>query len=129
MSPAGPLNGHQLAPAGDDRRADDTGNGEWSRGAAWVLQAVAVAVGLVILAPILLSSQDLYAWANARRGLNLPPQWALLVPVALDLAAAACIGMTIVAAWRRDRPGIFGLLVWVFAATSAYAQYSHGLAE
>jgi hypothetical protein len=37
--------------------------------------------------------------------------------------------MTLVAAWRRDRPGVFGLLVWVFALVSAYAQYTHGIAE
>ena len=95
----------------------------------WVRIGVAIALGGVILAPIALSSQDLYAWAAAPRGLALPGQWPLLVPIALDLAAAACIGMTIVAVWRRDRPGIFGVLVWVFALTSAYAQYTHGLAE
>ena len=98
-------------------------------GAVRVLKAVAAALGVVILAPIALSSQDLYAWAAAPRGLNLAFPWPLLVPVALDLAAAACIGMTIVAAWRRDRPGVFGILVWVFALTSAYAQYTHGIAE
>lgn len=95
----------------------------------WVRIGVAVALGGVILAPIALSSQDLYAWAAAPRGLALPGLWPLLVPIALDLAAAACIGMTIVAVWRRDRPGIFGVLVWVFALTSAYAQYTHGMAE
>lgn len=94
-----------------------------------VLSGVAVALGAVILAPIGLSSQDLYAWATAPRGLGLEGLWPFLVPVALDLAAASCIGMTIVAAWRRDRPGVFGLLVWVFALTSAYAQYTHGKVE
>jgi hypothetical protein len=99
------------------------------RGPARVLQAVATALGAVIAAPIALSSQDLYRWAAAPRGLGLTWPWPLFVPIALDLAAAACIGMTVVAAWRRDRPGVFGLLVWVFAATSAYAQYEHGIAE
>jgi hypothetical protein len=99
-----------------------------------ILVAVAVALGLVILAPLALSSRDLYDWAAAPTGLNLNDYdpigwWPALPPVALDLAAAACIGMTIISAWRRERPGIFGLLVWVFALTSAYAQYNHGDAQ
>lgn len=90
-----------------------------------LLGAISVALGLVILAPVLLSSQDLYAWG--RTGLGLDRGWAVLVPIALDCAAVVCIGMTIVATWRRERPGIFELLVWVFAGTSAYAQYTHGI--
>jgi hypothetical protein len=90
-----------------------------------LLGAVSCALALVILAPVLLSSQDLYAWGRA--GLGLPAGWAWLVPVALDAAASVCIGLTIAAAWRRERPGLFGLLVWVFAGTSAWAQYRHGL--
>lgn len=95
-----------------------------------LLTAVAVCLGLIILAPILLSGQDLYSWARAPRGLNLSPGFAALVPVALDIAAAACIGMVIIGAvWRRERPGVFGLLVWVFAGVSAWAQYRHGIVE
>lgn len=86
---------------------------------------VSVALALVIMAPVLLSSQDLYTWG--RTGLGLSPGWAWLVPVALDCAAMVCIGMTIVAAWRRERPGVFELLVWVFAGSSAYAQYRNGM--
>jgi hypothetical protein len=96
-----------------------------------ILVAVATALGLVILAPVALSTRDLYDWAASPTGLNLgsfDPTgfWPLLPPVALDLAASSCIGMTIICAWRRERPGVFGLLVWVFALTSAYAQYNHG---
>jgi hypothetical protein len=95
-----------------------------------VLCVVAVLLGVVLLAPITLSSQDLYAWAAAPRGLGLPPPvWPLLVPASLDVAAATCIAMTVVATWRRDRPGVFAALVWVFACASVYAQYTHGLAE
>jgi hypothetical protein len=95
-----------------------------------VLCVVAVLLAVVLLAPITLSSQDLYAWASAPRGLGLPPPvWPLLVPVSLDVAAATCIAMTVVATWRRDRPGVFAALVWVFACASVYAQYTHGLAE
>jgi hypothetical protein len=93
------------------------------------LIAVAVCLGLVILAPIALSGQDLYDWANSPKGLALDPWFAGMVPVALDLAAAACIGMVIVGTiWRRERPGAFGALVWVFAGLSAWAQYRHGVA-
>jgi hypothetical protein len=90
-----------------------------------LLIGVSITLGLVILAPVMLSSQDLYSWG--RDGLGLAPGWAAFVPVALDAAAAACIGMTIVSSFRRERPGVFELLVWVFAGTSAYAQYTHGL--
>lgn len=95
-----------------------------------LLAGVAAALGLVILAPIMLSGQDLYSWARAPRGLDLAPWFAGMVPVALDIAAGTCIGMVVLGAvWRRERAGIFGLLVWVFALTSAYAQYRHGIAE
>jgi hypothetical protein len=101
-----------------------------SKGAKSLLTMVSVSLGLVIMAPIVLSGQDLYNWARAVRGLNLSSEFALLVPVALDVSAAACIGMVIIGAvWRRERPGLFGILVWVFALTSAYAQYTHGIAE
>lgn len=96
-----------------------------STSARRLLIGISTALGLVILAPVMLSSQDLYAWG--RTGLGLDPGWAALVPVALDCAAIVCIGMTIAAAWRRERPGVFELLVWIFAGTSAYAQYTHGL--
>lgn len=90
-----------------------------------LLAGVSIALGLVILAPVMLSSQDLYAWG--RTGLGLVSAWAWLVPVSLDCAAVVCIAMTVVSAWKRERPGVFELLVWVFAGTSAYAQYTHGL--
>lgn len=94
-----------------------------------VLIGVAAAVGLVILAPIALSMQHLYGWAADPRGLGLDGGWPLLVPVALDVAAAACIGMTVVSAWRRETAGVFSILVWVFAAASAGAQYKYGISE
>jgi len=100
------------------------------RAARRILILVSLALGVVVLAPIALSAQDLYSWARAPLGLGLPAQFAVLVPVGLDVAAAACIGMTVLAAgWKRERPGIFGILVWVFAMVSAYAQYTHGIAE
>lgn len=89
--------------------------------------AIAAFLSLVVLAPVALSSQDLYRWANTTRGLNLEPGFAAIVPIALDVAAAVCIGMTVIGAvWRRERPGLFGILVWVFAGVSAYSQYKHG---
>lgn len=91
-----------------------------------VFVLVGIALSIVITAPVLLSSQDLYRWANDPHGLGLPPEWAWLVPVALDCAATAMVGMTVVCTWRRERPGLFEVLVWVFAGVSAYAQYQHG---
>ncbi len=124
---AGPNTSH--TPAEHDPDTPPSGPNT-SRSARRILIAVAIALGVVVLAPIVLSAQDLFSWARAPQGLNLPPWFAGLVPLALDVAAAACIGMTVLAAaWKRERPGIFGLLVWVFALVSAYAQYTHGIAE
>lgn len=100
-----------------------------TRGQRRLLAGVSAALGLVILAPISLSMQDLVAWAESPQHLGLHGPWPYIVPIALDLAAALCIGMTIVAAQRRERPGWFGKLVWVFALGSAYAQYVFGAAE
>lgn len=95
-----------------------------------LLAAVSACLGVVVLAPIALSNQDLYRWARSPRGLDLSPLFAVAVPVALDIAAVACIGMVIIGAvWRRERPGIFGLLVWVFAGVSVVGQYRHGIAQ
>jgi hypothetical protein len=124
---AGPNTDHTPAEHDPNTR---TPNPNSSRTARRILIGVAIALGVVVLAPIVLSAQDLFSWARAPRGLDLPPWFAGLVPLALDVAAAACIGMTVLAAaWKRERPGIFGLLVWVFALVSAYAQYTHGIAE
>lgn len=97
---------------------------DWKIGA--VLAVVGVALTAVIAAPIMLSSQDLYRWAVDPQGLAMAAPWAHGVYLALDLAALVCIGMTLVAAWRRERATVFALLVWVFAGTSAFAQYQHG---
>ncbi len=117
---------HHADPTGPSTDRSPTGR---SRATRRVLTGVAVALSVVILAPLTLSAQDLYTWAVSPTGLNLDGPWPFLVPVALDLAAASCIGMTIVSAWRRERSGIFSHLVWVFALVSAFAQYRHGLAE
>lgn len=124
---AGPTPRRTDTPTPDS--GDGTGRRTQSAAEKRVLVGVSIALGAVILAPLTLSAQDLYHWAKALSGLYLSMPWPLLVPVALDLAAAACIGMTVVAAWRRDKPGVFGLLVWVFATVSAVAQYKHGDAE
>lgn len=88
---------------------------------------IAVALGAVIVAPIALSSQDLVKWGNDPHGLGLSPFWAWVVFIALDLAAAVCVGMVTYSAWRGESGGIFHVLTWMFAGTSAYANYRHGL--
>lgn len=99
-------------------------------GARNIMTVVAFVLGFVVLAPLIISGQDLYHWAQSSTGLNLQnPIFALLIPVVFDLAATSCIGMTIIGSvWRKERSGLFGLLVWVFAASSAFAQYRNGVA-
>lgn len=96
-----------------------------AKGARGVLIVASLALALVVIAPVLLSSQDLFRWGES--GLGLPAGWAWLVPVALDCAAVVCVAFCIVSAWRRERPGIFAVLVWVFAGVSAWVQYVHGM--
>jgi len=111
----------------NEQQQTNAANGPFARR---VLTVVSSALGAVILAPLVLSGQDLYRWANSERGLDLNAAFAAFVPVSLDLAAVVCIGMVIIGAVRRrERPGLFGLLVWVFAGVSAYAQHSRGMAE
>lgn len=101
-----------------------------SKAQKWLLAVLGLLLGAVVLAPIALSFQDLYDWAVSVTGLNQPVERAILVPIALDVAASACIVMSIISAiWKRERAGFFGLMVWIFAGVSAYAQYSHGMAE
>ncbi len=89
--------------------------------------AICAALGTVIIAPIVLSSQDLVRWATSPTGLGLAPHWAWLVFVALDSAAAVCVGMVTVAAWRGESGGAFHGLTWLFSAGSAVANYRHGV--
>lgn len=101
--------------------------GSWpSQIAAGVLlAAVTLLLAVVILTPVALSSQDLIDWAAAPTGLNLPHPWPLLVFVALDAAAGVCVLLTVYSAWRGEPAGVFGLLVWCFAAGSAFANWRH----
>lgn len=91
-----------------------------------LLALVGTLLALVIAAPIALSSQDLVDWASSDAGLGLSRGWSLLVFVALDAAAATCVGMIVYAAWRGETAGAFGVLVWLFAWGSAVANYRHG---
>jgi len=91
-----------------------------------LLLTVGVLLTIVILTPIALSSQDLIDWAAAPTGLDLPRPWPLMVFIALDAAAGVCVLLTVYCAWRGEPAGIFGLLVWCFAAGSAFANWRHG---
>ncbi len=88
---------------------------------------IALALTVVIVAPIALSSQDLVRWSADPAGLGLSPGWAWLAFVALDAAAAVCVGMVTFAAWRGEAGGAFHILTWMFALGSATANYRHGL--
>ena len=87
---------------------------------------ICTALTIVIVAPIALSSQDLVRWASDPAGLGLPEAWAWLVFIALDAAAAVCVGMVSLAAWRGESGGAFHVLTWLFALGSAFANFRHG---
>lgn len=85
--------------------------------------AIGVMLTFVIVAPIVLSSQDLVKWAADPKGLNLPAYMAWVVFLALDLAAGTCVGMVTYSAWRGESGGMFHVLTWAFAFASAFANY------
>lgn len=91
-----------------------------------VLVAVAVLLMVEIVAPIALSSQDLIQWAAAGTGLGLHGRWPYAVFIMLDAGAAVCVLLTVYCAWRGERPGAFGVLVWVLAWASAFANFRNG---
>jgi hypothetical protein len=93
-----------------------------------LLALVAAGVGVIMLAPVALSSRDLLDWAAAPTGLHLPGRWPALVILALDAPAIACVLMSVLCTWRGERPGLFGLLIWAFAAGSAFANWRHASA-
>jgi len=94
-------------------------------GMAGLLTLVGVLLAGVIVAPIALSSQDIISWAGSPTGLGLTGPWALVTFLALDAAAAVCVGLVVYCAWRGESAGAFAWLVWAFAGMSAYANYSH----
>jgi len=92
-----------------------------------LLTFVGLAIAAIILSPVILSSRDLFGWAAAPTGLGLTHRWPILVILSLDAAAIACVLMSILCTWRGERPGLFGILIWVFAGTSAFANWRHAL--
>jgi hypothetical protein len=92
-------------------------------GSALLLTLVTILLTTVIVTPIALSSQDLIHWASAPTGLNLHHPWPWLVFGSLDAAAGVCVLLSVYCAWRGEPAGIFGLLVWCFAAGSAFANW------
>jgi hypothetical protein len=87
---------------------------------------IGVALAGVVIAPLALSSGDLVQWARSPQGLGLEDPWPLVVFVALDCAAAVCVGFVVYSAWQGEGAGTFGLLWWLFAGGSALANYRHG---
>jgi hypothetical protein len=91
-----------------------------------MLRVGAGTLAVVVVAPIVLSSSDLVRWATDPVGLGLAPAWGWLVFVALDAAAATCVGMVVYSAFRGEGSGVFHVLTWMFAGGSAVANYRHG---
>ncbi|MET8354295.1 hypothetical protein [Micromonospora sp. NPDC005206] len=87
---------------------------------------MAVLMVVVVAAPVALSAQDLIDWAASPTGLGLDRFWATVVFIALDAAAAVCVLLMVYCAVRGEPAGAFGLFVWVFAGTGAFANYRHG---
>src|SRR5260221_1593248 len=54
---------------------------------------IGIALTTVIVAPISLSSTDLVKWATDIHGLGMTPALGWIVFVALDMAAATCVGI------------------------------------
>jgi hypothetical protein len=100
-----------------------------SQATRYAMAALLILVGVllagVIVAPLALSSQDIISWAASPTGLGLAGSWALVTFLALDAAAAVCVGLVVYCAWRGESAGAFAWLVWAFAGMSAYANYSH----
>lgn len=110
------------APATDTEPAE-----KQSSGAVKALgTVVGVSLAAVIVAPVTLSATHLIHWAADASGLGLPVALAWLVFVALDLAAATCIGMVVLCAMKGEGAGMFSLATWAFAFASAFANYSGG---
>jgi hypothetical protein len=113
-------------PATSPQDQGDRDRERVARGRRLLAGVIALALAAVIVAPIALSSGDLVAWAASPKGLGLGGAWPLVVFVALDAAAAVCVGFVLFSAWRGEGAGAFGLLVWLFATGSAVANYQHG---
>jgi hypothetical protein len=122
---------HDAVAALDQAPADtETGTGRGHSRAAraamgFLLTLVAIAVTVMLLAPVVLSSRDLLAWGASPLGLGLPGRWPALVILTLDAPAIACVLMSVICTWRGERPGIFGALIWAFALASAFANFRH----
>ncbi|MBM0237135.1 hypothetical protein JNW88_08215 [Micromonospora sp. ATA32] len=119
-----------IATAMDNKAADhgdSSPTGKAARvGMRILLIATAVLLAVVVTAPISLSAQDLVGWAESPTGLGLDHAWAVVVFIALDAAAGVCVMLSVYCAWRGEPAGGFGVAVWVFALTSAFANYQHG---
>lgn len=110
----------------ESQKKEKVGNGALRK---TVSAVTAIALGVIFIGPIGLTSQQLVRWGADPHRLGLTGHWPLLVPTAFDLSALFCIGMTVAAAWRREAPGIFGILTWLFTGAGALIQYANGVAE
>ncbi|WP_047891771.1 hypothetical protein [Micromonospora sp. RV43] len=113
-------------PKQEATRRKDRSPTQLGTGARIGLVVVAVLMAVVVAAPVALSAQDLIDWAASPTGLGLDRFWAAAVFIALDAAAAVCVLLMVYCAVRGEPAGAFGLFVWVFAGTSAFANYRHG---
>jgi hypothetical protein len=89
-----------------------------------VVAVIALALTIVVLAPVALSFHSLSDWA--RTSLALTGWWVYVVPVALDAAALTCVGLTFHAVLRADSAAGPRALMWALALASSTANARHG---
>lgn len=93
-------------------------------GSRIAMAATAIGITAVVAAPAAISARSLAGWGRDQLGLT--DGWEWLVPVPLDGAALACVGLALHATQRGEAPGFARILVWVLASCSAGANYRHG---
>lgn len=93
-------------------------------GARLAMAVTGAGLVAVVAAPVAISARSLAGWG--REALGLVDGWEWLVPLPLDGAALACVGLALHATLRGDAPGLARVLVWVLAAASSAANWRHG---
>lgn len=126
-----PADGNDTLPSGRPgkrrrRRQRQPATGNTQR--RWPALAADAVTGIGLLAvvgaPVAISARSLAAWG--REALDLADGWDWLVPLPLDGAALACVGLALHATQRGEAPGFARILVWVMAGCSAVANWRHG---
>lgn len=107
-------------------RTPEHANPERANAIDWLARARTFVLALVVALPPVLNAQNIVGWAHSPDGLGLDLFWSWVAFAGLDLIAAVCVIETLIQTERGRKAGTFAVLVWAFAAASAYAGYRHG---